>query len=193
VDHFRDVGDGRRVIPQGPITADSLASEPPRLRDLVRVRVELSRPAYVYLIALNPDGTVQLCVPAGGEAPAAPRRKLEFPEHSSDYFGLTDGVGLQAFVVVASDHPLPPYAAWKAQVPGGLAWSPEDREGLWTYDGAVLADASRLRGRLRGQVLRRESAPEALVLLCDRLRHAPGVTLVRAVAFLVKPDREIIK
>ena len=193
VDHFRELGDGRQVIPRGPITADSLVSDPPRLRDLVRVRVELTRPAYVYLIALNPDGTDQPCIPAGDEAPAAPRRTLKFPEHPSDYFGLTDGVGLQAFVVVASDRPLPPYAAWKAQVPGGLAWSPEDREGLWTYDGSVLADASRLRGHLRGDLLRRESAPEALVRLCDRLRLAPGVTLVRAVAFPVKPDREIIK
>ena len=62
-----------------------------------------------------------------------------------------------------------------------------DREGFWTYD------AARFRGKLRGEILRRESAPEILISLCDRLRRSPGVTLVRAVAFPVKPDQDIMK
>ena len=159
----------------------------------MRVHVTLSPPAYGYLIALNPDGTTQLCVPAGGIVPSSPRGKLDFPEDPADYFGLTDGVGLQAFVVVASDRPLPTYESWKTQVPGGLAWTPVDREGLWTYDSAELSEAKRVRGKLRGEILRRESAPEVLIDLCDRLRRSPGVTLVRAVAFPVKPDKDIMK
>ena len=103
---------------------------------------------------------------------AAPR--AGFPEYPADYFGLTDGVGLQAFVVVASDRPLPAYESWKTQVPGGLAWSPVDREGFWTYDSAAPSDAARFRGKLRGDILRRKSAPEALVSLCDRLRGPPA-------------------
>ena len=102
-------------------------------------------------------------------------------------------MGLQAFVVVASDRSLPAYESWKTQVPGGLAWSPVDREGLWTYDSAAPSEAARFRGKLRGEILRRESAPEALVSLCDRLRRSPGVTLVRTVAFPVKPDQDIMK
>jgi hypothetical protein len=82
---------------------------------------------------------------------------------------------------------------WKAQVPGGLAWSPVDREGFGTYDSAAPSDAARFRCQLRGEILRRESAPEALFNLCDRLRRSPGVTLVRAVAFPVKPEEEILK
>ena len=96
-------------------------------------------------------------------------------------------------MVVASDRPLPAYESWKTQVPGGLAWSPVDREGFWTYDSAAPSEAKRFRGKLRGEIVRRESAPEALVSLCDRLRRSPGVTLVRAVAFPVKPDEEIMK
>jgi hypothetical protein len=191
--HYRELGDGRRVVPRGTISETSLASDPPRLKDLVRVQVTLSRPAYSYLIALNPDGKVQLGLPAGGIVPSSPRRQLDFPVDPADFFGLTDGVGLQAFVVVASDRPLPAYETWKTQVPGGLAWTPVDQEGLWTYDSAAPSDAVRFRGQLRGDILRRESAPEALVNLCDRLRRSPGVSLVRAVAFPVKPEEEIMK
>jgi hypothetical protein len=119
---------------------------------------------------------------------------MEFPEDSKDYFGLTDGVGLLAFVVIASDQPLPEFEVWKVRVPGGLAWSPEPSEGLWTYDSTAPAgDISRFRGRLRGEVLRREAVPASLDDLCGRLGRVPGVTLVHALAFPVKPDREILK
>ena len=193
VKHFRELGDGRRVVPHGTISETSLASDPPRLKDMVQVRVALSRSAFCYLIALNPDGKVQLCLPVGNIVPSSPRRELGFPEDSAGFFGLTDGVGLQAFVVVAFDRSLPAYESWKTQVPGGLDWTPVDREGFWTYDSAAPSDAARFRGKLRGDILRRESAPEALVNLCDRLRRSPGVTLVRTVAFPVKPDEEIMK
>ncbi len=194
VEHYKELGDGRRVELHGTISGTSLASDPPRLKDMVRVQVTLSPPAYGYLIALNPDGEAVLCLPAGGSFPAGSQRgKLVFPEHPADYFGLTDGVGLQAFVVVASDRRLPTYESWKTQVPGGLAWTRVDREGLWTYDSAELSEAKRVRGKLRGDILRRESAPEVLIDLCDRLRRSPGVTLVRAVAFPVKPDKDVMK
>jgi hypothetical protein len=193
VEHYKELGDGRRVELHGTISGTSLASDPPRLKDMVRVQVTLSPPAYGYLIALNPDGEAVLCLPAGDIVPRSPRGKLVFPEHPADYFGLTDGVGLQAFVVVASDRQLPTYESWKTQVPGGLAWTLVDREGLWTYDSAELSAAKRVRGKFRGDILRRESAPEVLIDLCDRLRRSPGVTLVRAVAFPVKPDKDIMK
>ncbi len=190
---YRDLGDGRSVRPIGTISETSLTTDPPRLKNLVQVHVSLSRPAYVYLIALNPDGMDQPCVPAGDIAPSSPRQELDFPEDRVDYFGLTDGVGLQAFVVVASDGPLPPYDIWKTQVPGGLAWSPVDREGLWTYDSAAPSDASPIREHVRGEIVHRRPPPDVLIDLCDRLRQSPGVALVRAVAFPVKPDGEIMK
>ena len=179
VKHYKELGDGRQVVLHGMISEGSLASDPPRLKDLVRVKVTLSRPAYSYLIALNPNGTIQFCTPVGGIVPNSPRPELDFPEDPGNYFALTDGVGLQAFVVVASDRSLPAYESWKTQVPSGLAWSPVDCEGFWTYDSAAPSEAARLRGKLRGDILRRESAPEILISLCDRLRRSPGVTLVR--------------
>jgi hypothetical protein len=193
VKHYKELGDGRRVVPHGTISETSLAGDPPRFKDLVQVHVRLSRPAYSYLIALNPDGKAQLCLPVGGIVPSSPRRELDFPQDRRDYFGLTDGVGFQAFVVVASDWPLPAYESWKARVPGGLAWARVDGEGLWTYESLGPSDAHYFGGRFRGDIVRREPAPKALIDLCDRLRRSPGVTLVRAVAFPVKPDQEIMK
>jgi hypothetical protein len=194
VSHYKDWGVGQQPLLLGTISETSLAGDPPRLKDLVRVRVTLSRPAYGYLIALNPDGTIQFCAPIGGIVPASPRPELDFPEDRADYFPLTDGIGLQAFVVVASDRCLPVYESWKTQVPGGLSWSPVDQEGFWTYGSATASDAARFRfgGQLRGPIVRREGAA-ALVNLCDRLRRSPGVTLVCAVAFPVNPEEEILK
>jgi serine/threonine protein kinase len=193
VQHFKDSDDHRRAEPQGMISETSLAGDPPRFKDLVRVHVSLSRPAYAYLIVLNPNGRIQLGAPAGGIVPRSPRAELVYPEEPKKVFHLTDGVGLLAFVVVASDRPLPEYESWKAQVPGGLAWSPVDGEGFWTYDSCAPSDAARFGGMLRGEVVERELAPEALVDLCDRLRRSPGVTLVHAVAFPVKSHQDIIK
>jgi hypothetical protein len=193
VKQYREVGDGRHVVPRGTISETSLVGDPPRFNDLVRVHVTLSRPAYIYLIALNPDGKAQLCLPAGGIVPNLPRRELDFPDDPDRYFTLNDGVGLQAFVVVASDRPLPSYESWKTQVPGGLAWSRVDQEGFWTYDSATPAEAAQFRCKLRGEIVRRESAPAVLVSLCDRLRRSPGVILVRALAFPVKSFENTIK
>ncbi len=193
--HYKDQGADRAPEPVGLVSERTLRADPPRLKDLVRVRVTLSRPAYAYLIALNPDGKDQPCLPSGGRAPDGPRRELDFPEDPKDYFSLTDGAGVQAFVLVASDRPLPAYDAWKAQLPGGLAWSPPAVVGdaLWTYDGPPTAEPAKRRGQVRGEIVRRQAVPEALTTLCDRLRESPGVAAVRAVAFPVKGDQEIVK
>jgi hypothetical protein len=193
VTYYKDQGSDRPPVSVGEISDRTIRSDPPRLKDLVRVRVTLSRPAYGYLIALNPDGKDQLCRPVGDGSPDSPKPVLDFPEDPKDYFGLTDGAGVQAFVLVVSDRPLPAYDAWKSQVPGGLAWSPPVGDVLWTYDGRSTSDPSRRRGQLRGEILRREAVPEALVGLCDRLRKSPGVSGVHAVAFPVKSDQDIEK
>jgi hypothetical protein len=101
-------------------------------------------------------------------------------------------VGVQAFVLVASDRPLPAYDALKSRVPGGLAWSPPDGDVLWTYSDPPTSDAGRRRGQFRGKTVRREAAPGGLDSVCDRLRRSSGISAVHAVAFPVKPV-EIVK
>src|SRR5262249_22555468 len=159
----------------------------PRLNDMVRVHIELSRPSYSYLIALNPNGKVELCIPPASIAPSSPLLKLDFPEDPADYFGRTDGVALQAFVLVASGRPFAAYDTWQTQVHGSVTWSRVDSEGLWVYDSSAGSDELPPGVRLRGTILQREAAPQELVRLCDLLRRVPGVTLVSAVAFPVKP------
>jgi hypothetical protein len=193
VTHYKDRGADNPPEPVGVVSERTIRSDPPRLNDLLRVRVSLSRPAYGYLIALNPNGKDELCRTAGGRSSDARWREFDFPEDPKDYFGLTDGAGVQAFVLVASDRPLPEYDAWKSQVPSGLSWSPPDGDALWTDGDPPPADPSRRRGQLRGEIIRRRAAPDGLVGLCDRLRKSPGVAAVRAVAFPVKRDREIEK
>ena len=61
-------------------------SDPPRLKDLVRVRVTLSRPAYGYLIALNTDGKDQLCRPVGRPIPGRAAAGARFPRGPEGLF-----------------------------------------------------------------------------------------------------------
>src|SRR5262249_29205955 len=74
--------------------------------DDVRVKARLSAAAYCYLIALNPDGNLQLCSPEDPAAAPALTAEIDYPADPRVGFSLTDGVGLQAFVLVASREPL---------------------------------------------------------------------------------------
>ena len=51
-----------------------------RYEDDVRVHARLTVPAYCYLIALNPDGTEQLCVPERSGPAAAARPRWTSPD-----------------------------------------------------------------------------------------------------------------
>ena len=82
--------------------------------DDVRVFAQLNTPAYCYLIALNPDGSVQLCHPDTETGPPPRSDQIVYPIDSK-YFPLTDGTGFQGFVVLASRQPLPSFARWKGR------------------------------------------------------------------------------
>jgi hypothetical protein len=140
VRHVRDT----ETSPVGVIGVDRM---PILLNDGVRFSVKLNAPAYCYLIAFNPDGREQLCHPgAETEERAAPPPKvaeLQFPQDGSHYFVL-DRVGHQAFVLVASARPLPPYAEWRARA-GTPPWKPDANRtgGVWRLDGAWTELAAR--------------------------------------------------
>ena len=102
--HRRSPGD-----PAGWIGVDAFES---RLTQDARVEARLSKPAYCYLIALNPDGSTQLCYPEKPEASPSAKSAIDYPSDPRSGFGLTDGVGTQAFVLVASAKQLPPFADW---------------------------------------------------------------------------------
>jgi predicted Ser/Thr protein kinase len=170
----------RRNPPQalGPIGVSAFEA---RYQDDIRVHARLSAPAYYYLIALNPDGSDQLCLPASRDIAPPPGATLSFPHDPRAGFGLTDGVGLQAFVLVASRRQLPPYSKWR-QTLKEFPWKPARAAGVWHYDG----DSFRTDVQ-RGEVRPLADLPLPLEAACRALKSRPGVDAIRSVAFPVIP------
>jgi hypothetical protein len=186
VEQFRLADGSRRFLALGRIGDDAMAAQP---NDDVRVRVNLEAPAYFYLLALNPDGRVELCFPPDPATPPVRITTVVFPPGEEDYYGLTDGVGTQGFVLVASRSPLPRFADWAPAA--GLPWSRADGEGVWVFDGRSLTLRSAIARRPpdRGIVRRRDIAPKPFLAACRQLREAPGVELVRGIAFPIMERR----
>jgi hypothetical protein len=134
---------GADETPVGALGVDRKTIE---LDDAVRFSVKLSAPAYCYLVAFNPDGGEQLLHPEAAtedEARAAvpPRvAELQFPGEGLKF--VLDQPGVQAFVLVASSRPLPPYAEWRDRA-GAPPWAKPkllfDGDGLWRFDGTDWA------------------------------------------------------
>jgi hypothetical protein len=133
------------------------------------------------LIALNPDGSEQLCHPASRKVAPPASVVLSYPPDPKDGYGLTDGVGLQAFVLIASRRPLPPYAEWRRGL-GDLPWKPARSAAVWRYDGETFETDSQ-----RGTVRPRADFPTPLEAACRLLKARPGVEAIRALAFPVQP------
>jgi serine/threonine protein kinase len=156
-----------------------------RFDDKVQVHVEFSEPVYAFLLAFNPDGREQPCLPADPANPPELHDRLDYPG-AGRAFVLNDAVGLQAFVVVASRQPLPAYDECKARRPA-LRWQtlPAKEGAVWRGDGERLYLVTR-GGDPRGQVV---ELPEVAPLrdLCQALRAAPEVEVLAAEAFAVLP------
>ena len=170
---------GRGLL--GRIGADTQAGQS---EDEVRVSARLNAPAYCYLIALHPNGQTQLYYPEDATAPPPRTAELSYPLQAELVSPLTDGVGLQGYVLVASRRPLPPYTEWRARL-GALPWQSTGAAGVWRYDGRAF---DRLGGQERS-VPRRSSdaAPPPFVATCRALAANPAVEAIQAWAFPVRP------
>jgi hypothetical protein len=175
-----------------------------RFNDRVVIQVDLSRPAHCYLIACNFDGKEQLLWPCDERVPpyrAEPDQppgavdRLQHPPAArvgSDgkptimqALALDDDTagGMQAFLAVAAEKPLPPYRVWHEQR-GTMPWQKlAAAPGVWRSDGKTL-DPMQLGGvRVRGNVVPLEGQPP-LLQLCAWAR-GPDVDAVEALAFPV--------
>jgi hypothetical protein len=184
VKHLKDAGDH---FEWRTIGVEKGEMRDARFDDKVQVEAEFSEPVYAFLLAFNPNGKEQLCLPNDpGQRPDR-RDRLDYPE-GDEAFRLNDGVGLQAFVVVASRQPLPAYDEWKAQRPGVDWMTLRPKEGaVWRGDGERLEPLTR-HGDDRGEVVKLEGLTP-LKELWRTLRRSPGIDALEGVAFLVLPKK----
>jgi predicted Ser/Thr protein kinase len=164
--------------PAGLVGVDAFAG---RFGQDARVQAQLSMPAYCFLIALNPNGKDQLCYPKAPRIAPFVASTIDYPSDPGKGFGLTDGVGLQAFVLIASTKPLPSYAEW-SQAQENLPWRPAETEMVWRYDGRNFEGEKE-----RGDVRPLADLPSPLEATCRALQSRPGVEAIRVLAFPVRP------
>jgi hypothetical protein len=179
VDQYRREGD--QAEPIGTIGDNSRSA---REKDLVRVSARLDRPAYCYVIAFNPDGHDQLYYPRDRDVPPPRSAEIDYPVDDG-YFHLTGGTGLQAFVLVASNEPLPSYQRWRSGL-GEVPWQPTQADEVWRSDGRGLEPAMAMRSGTAAP----SEPPRALSQLHRFLATRPGAGAVGVLAFPVKPGAE---
>jgi hypothetical protein len=191
VEHYRGRGEEETLL--GTIGEND--SGPILDNDQISIRAQLSAPAYYYLIALHPNGEYKLYYPEGGtgeETPPTLSSELSYP---SDPLGkgmrslLTNGVGLQGYVLVVSRKPLPPYRVWRSQL-GHLPWTATQAKRVWHYDGLRFEPRPKVRS---DPVSAGNPAPEPFALTCDALKKGPGIDAIEAWAFPVLPEDEAKK
>jgi hypothetical protein len=186
VKHFANVNN-QSEEEKGLLGRDSFAC---RLGDAVTLEAKLSRPAYAYLIAYRPDGTEQLCFPEHDDKPPPFTDLPRYPSESrGDQYGLDEGTGLMAFVLVASRRPLPAYRDWRKardkspwkhyEAPGGVVW----------YDDGSKVEARTPESHERGRG-KKVPGQTPLVGLTDWLRKGRDVEAVVGVGFAVLPKEK---
>ena len=182
-------GRGGHEFEVGKLGEQSFAVRPD---DDVTIEAELSEPAYCYLIAFRPDGVDEVFQPKDPETPPQKTRSPSYPPESRPdlVYRLAEGTGLQAFALVVSRAPLPPYREWKAR-----RGSPPWQKGLsaapgvvWWYDGRRLSSltGADLKSQ-RGQGATVRGGGTALAELASWLKADPGVDAVAIKAFPVPP------
>ena len=176
VKHFR--GDK----PLWPLGTIGESSDEIRCEDRLRVSVQFDSPVYCYLIALNPNGKDQLCHPAKPTEQPPRVNDVGYPDGPNSYFRLSDGPGLQAFLVLASLKPLPPYSQWSRS--NVLPWEHADADGVWRFDGRWI---QRISSQHRGVITTASDSPKPFQEVCDSLPKLDGIEVMQAIAFPVKP------
>lgn len=176
----RLVADGFNLRSEGTLGEEVFRA---RRNDRVEPTAELSEPAYAYLLAFNPadkPDALEQFIPADAADRSPEKGELLDP---GKRIRLDDGEGLQAFAVVASRQPLPPYNEWRKRR-GPAPWT---RTGA-TTDMVWRADGTRVDEQRR-TVTRgfEEKAGDRLAVerLARWLKEQPGIDAVAVAAFAV--------
>jgi hypothetical protein len=140
VHHFR----GSPAIQIGIMGAPDDAA---RVDDDLRLKARFSVPAFAYVMAFNTNGTQELLYPAAQDVLPQKGRELECPEDAASAFGLTDGPGLQAIILLASRKQLPTYIAWRSRI-DSIPWTGGEGDEFWRFDGTNFESLSAEQGRV---------------------------------------------
>jgi serine/threonine protein kinase len=153
--------------------------------DQVFLRAKFSAPAYWYFLSFRPDGQMELCEPARDDE--RPQRLVEPKSPRERSVELNDGLGLQAFAVIASRKPLPPFREWRtAQGPPRWKAMPAEPGLVWRFDGERFETLkSGSAPRSAGVTPRGEMG--AVAGLADWLKTRQDVDAVYIKAFAVLP------
>jgi serine/threonine protein kinase len=165
-----------------------------RFDDGVKVRGELSQPAYSYLLAFAPDGSIVPCAPRDEAARPQQTREAGLPvDAQGDTYYLTEGTGLQAFALVVSREPLPPFAEL-VRKHGRPPWPAGPVSGtpgiVWSHDGQWLRTRDRddtTGTRAVGKSRKATGGGSHVEDLARWLRALPDIDAVAVEAFTVEP------
>lgn len=154
-----------------------LGEQPLLVGDDLRLSVTFSQPRYAYLVALNTDGSVQLCLPEDNTEPPSLQTRMELYPDASAFFTLTEGAGTQAFLVIASTQPLPTWQEWSTKQ-SELVWGRVPSKGMWLYqDGAFRAFEGQF-DVIRDRGSKSRNSPILLAELCQKIQASnPGLSL----------------
>jgi hypothetical protein len=168
------------------ILLGNIGSGPVRFDDDLRVQAEFNTLAHCYLIAFNADGKEQTCYPAKDTDIPEPITGMRYPPGATDYFPLNDGIGLQAFVLLASAAPLPSWQEWRRRH-GQALWGRFQGDEAWRFDGRRFEQI----GTTRGEVRKRLGPPEILESLCLFFKDHGGFDAIQVLGFPVQPKEEL--
>jgi len=185
---------GDEFVARGVLGLDGVSA---RAGEYIRGTLELDRPAWTYVVALNPDGSTNLCYPGVDDVAPTAADRIEFPRTPDDrraVIGLTDGLGWQCFLLVLSSEPLGEFRSWHERHLADLALphlplsnAAEAESGLWEYDGCELRPVPAASTE-RGPIVPLDRAPPALDALVHRLADVlppDGPATLHLIAFPV--------
>jgi hypothetical protein len=121
---------------------------------------------------------------------------LEFPGDALSGFGLTDGVGVQAFVLVASAAPLRSFDKLQSELLT-RRWGRYKSEVFWRYDGHHWSFDQALEHERGSTALEHERGstrplaelPVPLDETCRAFKAEPGIEAIHVIAFPVRNQK----
>lgn len=189
ITHFARVQDGSAVENRGVFGESTFAA---KQRDLVTLKLLLSRPAYSYIVAFRPDGVVELCYPMREDDVPQRMSASSYPYSSEDRskaYGLSEAPGLWIFTAIVSESPLPSFADWKRQRTLPLLKGDRGQKGVVLVDDGKSIRQLRETGFQSGTRGKGEEIPgqRTLELLDDKVKLAEPQAVIRSVAISAEP------